>query len=281
MNSTESFIDVKNVGRTYTDTDGNGVTALSKVNLQIDEGEFVTLIGPSGCGKTTLLRLIAGLDAPQAGEVYVDGKIVTEPSHERGFIFQAPTLFPWATVAENVAIGLKARGVFARGAGDVGVESARKTTNEKIQKYIDLIGLTGFENSYPHEISGGMAQRAAIIRALINESRVLLLDEPLGALDAFKRMELQDQLLEIHARTKSTFVMVTHDVDEAVYLSGRIVVMTPRPGKIVEIINVPEHIRKDRNSAEFTAMRKKVLEALQLVSKTTEDGNIDGIEYAI
>ena len=259
-----SFIDIKNIERTYTDTDGNGVTALSKVNLQIDEGEFVTLIGPSGCGKTTLLRLIAGLDLPQAGEICVDGLPVTQPSHERGFIFQSPTLFPWATVRENVATGLKARGVFDK-----------KKDQEKVQKYIDLIGLTGFENSYPHEISGGMAQRAAIIRALINESRVLLLDEPLGALDAFKRMELQEQLLEIHARTKSTFVMVTHDVDEAVYLSGRIVVMTPRPGRIVSIIDVPAHIRTDRNSTDFTSMRKKVLEALQLFSTGSD------IEYSI
>jgi ABC-type nitrate/sulfonate/bicarbonate transport system ATPase subunit len=248
----EPLIDIRQVTRIYRDTNGNPLYALEDVNLIIRKGEFITFIGPSGCGKTTLLRLIAGLDRPQSGSIFMEGAEITEPGHERGYIFQQPTLFPWATVYDNVALGLKARGVYEQ-------------KKPLVQDYLDMIGLAGFEQSYPHEISGGMAQRVAIIRALINEPTVLLLDEPLGALDAFKRIELQDQLLDIWRRTGATMAMVTHDVDEAIYLSQRIVIMTPRPGKIVKIIDVNLPGERNRNNGDFIELRKRILEELHLV----------------
>jgi ABC-type nitrate/sulfonate/bicarbonate transport system ATPase subunit len=247
----ETLIAIQKVHRTYHDTNYNPVEALKDVSLEIKKGEFISLIGPSGCGKTTLLRLLAGLDRPQQGRLSIEGAEITSPSHERGYIFQQPTLYPWATVYDNVAIGLKARGVYAE-------------KKAQVQSYIDMIGLSGFEKSYPHEISGGMAQRVAIIRALINEPKVLLLDEPLGSLDAFKRIELQNQLLEIWEKTGATMTMVTHDVDEAIYLSSRIVVMTPRPGRISTIIDVELGKNRSRNDDDFIALRKKILEELHL-----------------
>ncbi|MDR1899511.1 MAG: ABC transporter ATP-binding protein [Treponema sp.] len=248
----DTLIDIKGVNRVYRDTGGNPLYALKDINLRIERGEFLTIIGPSGCGKTTLLRLIAGLDRPQSGSLTLEGAEITEPSHERGYIFQQPTLFPWATVFDNVALGLKARGVYNDQKG-------------KVKEYIDMIGLGGFEKSYPHEISGGMAQRVAIIRALINEPKVLLLDEPLGALDAFKRIELQALLTDVWKKTGTTMAMVTHDVDEAISLSRRIVIMTPRPGEIVEVVDVGLGEDRNRNSGDFIALRKRILEALHLV----------------
>jgi ABC-type nitrate/sulfonate/bicarbonate transport system ATPase subunit len=248
----ETLIEIKKVNRIYRDTNGNPLVALKDINLNIQKGEFITLIGPSGCGKTTLLRLIAGLDRPQSGSLLIDGVEIEAPSYERGYIFQQPTLFPWATVYDNVALGLKARKIYHE-------------KKELVQEFITMIGLTGFEKSYPHEISGGMAQRVAIIRALINEPKVLLLDEPLGALDAFKRIELQDQLIDIWEKTGATMAMVTHDVDEAIYLSRRIVIMTPRPGQIVDVIDVDIGEDRNRNSDSFIALRKRILEQLHLV----------------
>jgi ABC-type nitrate/sulfonate/bicarbonate transport system ATPase subunit len=246
------LIEVKNVTRIYRDTSGNPVYALKDINLDIEEGEFISIIGPSGCGKTTLLRLIAGLDRPEEGSLSVDGQEILGPSYARGYIFQQPALFPWATVYDNVAVGLRARKIFAENRG-------------KVQEFINMIGLEGFEKAYPHELSGGMAQRVAIIRSLINEPTVLLLDEPLGALDAFKRIELQEQLVGIWKKTGATMVMVTHDVDEAIALSGRVVIMTPRPGRIVRIIGVELNPGRNRNSDDFIALRKKILEELNLV----------------
>lgn len=245
----ETLIDLQNVNRVYLDINGNKVYALSNINLEIKKGEFITFIGASGCGKTTLLRLIAGLDRPDEGSIHLNGKEITEPSYERGYIFQQPTLFPWNTVEENVAVALKARNQFEQ-------------KKDSIAKYIDMIGLNGFEKTYPHQLSGGMAQRVAIIRALINEPEVLLLDEPLAALDAFKRIEMQDQLLAIRKKTSSTFAMVTHDVDEAIYLSNRVVIMSPRPGQIVRIIDIGEERIKSRNSDRFTELRKIILKEL-------------------
>jgi ABC-type nitrate/sulfonate/bicarbonate transport system ATPase subunit len=249
-NHNETLIEIKKVSRVYYDTAYKPVEALKDVNFEIRRGEFITFIGPSGCGKTTLLRLIAGLDRPQGGRVLMEGAEITGPSHERGYIFQQPTLFPWATVYENTALGLKARGIYPE-------------KKELIKKYIAMIGLEGFERSYPHEISGGMAQRVAIIRALINEPKVLLLDEPLGSLDAFKRMELQNQLLEMWKRTGATMAMVTHDVDEAISLSTRLVVMSPRPGRIVKIFGV-ELANRDRTDDSFIDLRRRILEELHL-----------------
>lgn len=246
-------IDIRGVNRIYRDTDGKELYALKDVSLEIRRGEFITIVGPSGCGKTTLLRLVAGLDRPQSGSLAIDGTPIAAPSHTRGYIFQQPTLFPWQTIYENVATGLRARKTYA-------------TQAHRVREYIDMIGLSGFEKSYPHEISGGMAQRVAIVRALINEPDVLLLDEPLGALDAFKRIELQALLLDVWKRTGTTMMMVTHDVDEAIALSGRIVIMSPRPGEITEVIDVPlADEERDRNNDAFILLRKRILEALHLV----------------
>ncbi|WP_010258162.1 ABC transporter ATP-binding protein [Treponema primitia] len=247
----DTLIDIKKVNRIYRDTNGNPLYALKDIDLEIAKGEFVSIVGPSGCGKTTLLRLIAGLDRPQSGTLAIDGQEIAGPSHEQGYVFQQSTLFPWASVHDNVAMGLKARGVYQGQEG-------------RVRNYIDMIGLTGFEKSYPHEISGGMAQRVAIIRALINEPKVLLLDEPLGALDAFKRIELQALLLDVWNKTNTTMVMVTHDVDEAIALSTRIVIMTPRPGQITDIFDVNLGETRDRNNDDFIVLRKKILEVLHL-----------------
>jgi ABC-type nitrate/sulfonate/bicarbonate transport system ATPase subunit len=259
----ETLINIQRVNRIYQGANGDPVYALKDIELRINKGEFMSIVGPSGCGKTTLLRLIAGLDRPQSGRLLIDGREILETSHERGYVFQQATLFPWATVFENAATGLKARGVY-------------KEQKNRVKDYIDMIGLDGFEKNYPHEISGGMAQRVAIIRALINEPKVLLLDEPLGALDAFKRIELQSLLLDIWKKTGTTMVMVTHDVDEAIALSDRIVIMTPRPGEITGIIDVElGEDSRDRNSDDFIVLRKKILQALHLVISRPQP------EYAI
>lgn len=246
-----SSIGIRNVERIYTDAEGAKVEALRNVDLDIRPGEFVSIIGPSGCGKTTLLRLIAGLDKPQAGELSIDDKRIADVEPERGYVFQQGSLFPWLTVEDNIAYGLKARKVYKKNRANIG-------------KYISMVGLEGFEKSYPHQISGGMAQRVAIARALINEPKALLLDEPMGALDSFTRADLQDKLLELWKDNGTTMILVTHDIDEAIYLSDRIVIMTPRPGKISKIIDVDLSRPRHRGGVEFLAMRKHILEYFQL-----------------
>ena len=265
MSKQEILINISCVNRIYYDTTGKPTVALQNVDLDIRKGEFITFIGPSGCGKTTLLRLIAGLDTPQSGIVSIEGQPIEKPGYERGFVFQQAALFPWKTVEGNIAIGLKARKVF-------------KEKGRYIKDYIDLIGLTGFEKAYPHEISGGMAQRVAIARALINEPKVLLLDEPLGALDAFTRIELQRTIRRIWEKTGITIVLVTHDVDEAVFLSDRIAIMTARPGQISEVIDVNLKQERDRNDDEFIILRRRVLEKLELAGKHWSSRLIDPLE---
>lgn len=247
-------IHVKNVDRIYIDASGNQVEALKNVSLDIRPGEFITLIGPSGCGKTTLMRLIAGLDKPQSGELLIDDRKIDSTHYERGYVFQQANLFPWETIEKNIAAGLIARQVY-------------KQRKEEVKEYIRLTGLTGFEKSYPHQISGGMIQRASLARALINDPKVLLLDEPLGALDAFTRMDLQDKLLELWRKRGTTMILVTHDVDEAIYLSDRVVIMTPRPGRIEAVIENDLPRPRARNSSGFFEYRARILERLHLVSE--------------
>lgn len=230
------------------------VIALEKINAEIEPGEFITLIGPSGCGKSTFLRLVAGLTEPDEGEIFLDKRIIEGPGSDRGLVFQDPTLFPWLTIEENVGFGLK-------------ISGKQERYKENITQFIELVGLKGFETAYPHHLSGGMAQRAALARALVNHPKVLLLDEPFGALDAFTRVNMQDELLNIWKNRKTTTIMVTHDVDEAVYLSSRIFAMTPRPAQLKEIIDVDLLLgeKRDRNSEEFLEVKKQVLQILNFV----------------
>ncbi len=232
------------------DPEGNMI-ALQNVDLSIAPGEFVSLIGPSGCGKSTLLRLIAGLEAPDTGELWVGDEAITTASAERGLVFQDPNLFPWLTVRRNIEAGLVARNVLQQ-------------KRHEVDEYMQLVGLDGFQDAFPHHLSGGMAQRAALARALINHPKILLLDEPLGALDAFTRMRMQQEVLRIWQARGTTMVLVTHDIDEAIYMSDRIVIMTPRPGKIERIISVGLKFPRERNSPEFLKMRVDILEFLHL-----------------
>jgi sulfonate transport system ATP-binding protein len=235
---------------------GAPLNVLDSVDLSVAPGEFLTIVGASGCGKSTLLRLIAGLDTEFQGDVILDGKRVTEPSLDRGLVFQEPRLFPWLTVAQNVALGLL----------NAGLNKAEK--NRSVAEHIALVGLTGFQDAYPHQLSGGMAQRAAIARGLVNRPGVLLLDEPFGALDALTRARLQDELQRIWAAEGITMLLVTHDVEEAVYLCDRVVVMAPRPGRIAATFDVHQPHPRDRSSPALARLRDRVMAAL--VSTTSE-----------
>ncbi|HEV7405288.1 MAG TPA: ABC transporter ATP-binding protein [Chthoniobacteraceae bacterium] len=246
-----SRVEIRGVSKHFPSPDSPeiGAPALDAVTLAVEAGELVSLVGPSGCGKSTLLRLIAGLETPSGGEVVVGEGVITGPSAERGLVFQDPNLFPWLTVRGNIEAGLVARGVLAQKRAEVG-------------EYMRLVGLEEFANAFPHHLSGGMAQRAALARALINHPKVLLLDEPLGALDAFTRMRMQDEVLRLWQARRTTMIFVTHDIDEAIYMSDRIVIMSPRPGRIEQIIPVELERPRDRSSAAFLGLRSRILELL-------------------
>jgi ABC-type nitrate/sulfonate/bicarbonate transport system ATPase subunit len=231
--------------------------ALDAVSLSLAAGELMSMVGPSGCGKSTLLRLIAGLDSPSSGALWTGTEPITGPSAERGLVFQDPNLFPWLTVRRNIEAGLVARGVLSE-------------TRHEVDEFMRLVGLHGFANAYPHHLSGGMAQRVALARALINHPKVLLLDEPLGALDAFTRMRMQDEVLRLWQARRSTILMVTHDIDEAIYMSDRIVIMTPRPGRIERTIVVPLARPRQRSSPEFLHLRGDFLELLHFAGNADE-----------
>jgi ABC-type nitrate/sulfonate/bicarbonate transport system ATPase subunit len=250
-------IRINNIRKTFPQADGPEITVLDDINLVFEPGEFVSLIGPSGCGKSTLLRLIAGLIRPDSGELHLDGEVISGPGYERGLVFQDPTLFPWKTIWENIAFGLRARGVYRR-------------EKENIPEFFKLVGLEGFEKSYPHHLSGGMAQRASLARALVNNPKVLLLDEPLGALDAFTRMNMQDEILKIWERRGMTTVMVTHDVDEAIYMADRIVVMSARPAKIEQVIRVEMGRPRQRDDPDFLELRARILQILHFAGTRQE-----------
>jgi ABC-type nitrate/sulfonate/bicarbonate transport system ATPase subunit len=223
--------------------------ALSDISLSIAAGELVSLIGPSGCGKSTLLRLIAGLDFADSGEVLIGSEPISEPGAERGLVFQDPNLFPWLTVRRNIEAGLVARRVL------------REKRNE-VDEFMRLVALEAFGDAYPHHLSGGMAQRVALARALINHPKVLLLDEPLGALDAFTRMRMQDEVLRLWQTRRTTILFVTHDIDEAIYMSDRIMIMTQPPGRIDQTIANTLARPRDRSSPEFLRLRGNILELL-------------------
>ncbi len=228
----------------------NGYLAVSDVNLEIADREFVCLLGPSGCGKTTLLRLAAGLDVPTEGELFLDNKKIEGVNKECGFVFQEYVLFPWRTVKGNIEFGPEVKGM-------------QKEELERIsQHYIDLVGLKGFENHYPHELSGGMKQRVGIARAYANNPKLLLMDEPFGALDAQTRNLMQGELLRIWQEEHISALFVTHSVDEAVYLADRVVVLSARPGTVKEIFDVALPRPRVRTSHEVNALRDEILKTL-------------------
>jgi ABC-type nitrate/sulfonate/bicarbonate transport system ATPase subunit len=231
------------------------VVAVEGASLSVAENEFVSLIGPSGCGKSTLLRAAAGLEQPNRGEIRVDGRQMDQPGADRGMVFQAYTLFPWLNVRENIRFSLKKSQLSA----------AEK--EERVSRYIHLIGLDGFENSFPNQLSGGMRQRVAIARALVYQPRILLMDEPFGALDAQTRMLMQELLLEVWESQRSTVLFVTHDVEEAILLSDRVFVMTARPGRIKAVVEInlprPRSLVTLESSPEFNAYKRQLLDLVR------------------
>ena len=228
---------------------------LDGVSFSLAAGELISLIGPSGCGKSTLLRLVAGLDAADSGDLLIGAEPITAPNAERGLVFQDPNLFPWLTVRRNIQAGLVAQGVL------------HEKKNE-VDEFMRLVGLEVFANVYPHHLSGGMAQRAALARALINHPKILLLDEPLGALDAFTRMRMQDEVLRLWEARRTTMLLVTHDIDEAIYMSDRIMIMTPRPGRIERTIPVELARPRQRDSGDFLRLRSDILKFLHFAGKS-------------
>jgi NitT/TauT family transport system ATP-binding protein len=270
------MLDVEHLGRVFS-TDKGSVVALQDINLKAHRRELLTIIGPSGCGKSTLIRILAGLDEPSSGQIKVDGAAVAGPGRDRGMVFQGYTLFPWRTVLKNVMFGpeMAGRGV------DFSEEEARH--------WIEIVGLSKFADAYPHQLSGGMKQRVAIARALANHPRVLLMDEPFGALDAQTRAQMQSYLLELWSRVDITIVFVTHDLDEAVYLADRVVVLAAHPGRIAEIVQVPLPRPRDPQivaDPRFVATRRhlehlihgkrelKNLESLPHIRMTHVDDNV-------
>lgn len=220
------MISLNRVTRVFNSRDGDQVTALQDVSLEIGRNEFITLVGPSGCGKSTLLRIVAGLILPTAGRASIGGAVITEPRSETGIVFQAPTLLPWASVLDNVLFPLRM------------MHRIDSTSTDKAMALLKLVGLAGFEGKSPRELSGGMQQRVAICRALVHDPDILLMDEPFGALDALTREEMTMELLRIWSERPKTVLFVTHSITEAVVLADRVVVMSPRPGRIQEIIEI-------------------------------------------
>jgi NitT/TauT family transport system ATP-binding protein len=248
--------EVKDVSKVYGGT--TPVETLRHIDLTIEDGEFLCLLGPSGCGKSTLLEILAGLQEATLGEVFFDGKLLKGPGKERGVVFQDPSLYPWRTIFQNVELGLEIRG------------TAKRDRKAAVERYLDLVGLSGFEHKYPHHLSGGMRQRAGIARALANRPEVLLMDEPFGAVDHLTRLQLQDDLLDIWAKERKTVVFVTHDVSEAVYLGDRVVLLSPRPGKINEIFPVRHSRPRKRDDVELLHIQNQIYAAIHEV-KTQQD----------
>ncbi len=243
------YIQVQNLKRSFQkqaekNRQKESFEVLSGLNFSILKGEFICIVGGSGCGKSTLLRAMAGLDPDYEGQILIDGQEVRSPKKERGMVFQEARLFPWLTVEDNVIFALN--------------EGSESEKREKARKCLELVGLSGFEKSLPKQLSGGMAQRANIARALVNNPYILFLDEPFGALDAFTKIQLQNELLKIKQKEKSTMIMVTHDIEEAVYLADRIIVMDKNPGRIKDIVITDLPRPRNRNDLEFVRLRKKI-----------------------
>ncbi len=241
---------IKGVSKSFSRVDTSDVThAVSDIDLSMHNGEFVSLVGTSGCGKSTILRMIAGLIMPTAGEITVNGSKISEPGPDIGMVFQKPTLFPWLTVEGNIAFGPRMQGKL-------------KENVSEISRIIQVIGLEKFRKDYPGQLSGGMAQRVALARALISKPKILLMDEPLGALDAFTRMNMQNEILEMWNENKPLVIMVTHDIDEAIHMSTKILVMEANPGRIREEIKINMEYPRNRSSSSFVEYRNHILDLL-------------------
>jgi len=241
-------VEIRGVSHAF-DLAGSRLPVLESINLSVAAGEFVALLGPSGCGKSTLLRLVSGLDQPSVGSITADGSLIDRPDPSRILVFQDPTLFPWAKVWNNVATGLDARHV-------LGEERWR------VDAALELVGLSAFAGAYPHQLSGGMAQRAALARALVNDPALLLLDEPLGKLDSLTRLTLQVELVALWRRAGFTAILVTHDVEEALLLTSRVIVLTERPARIKAEFHVERPYPRHRDDPGLIALRRRILETL-------------------
>jgi len=247
MNKSESLI-IKNVSKTYKAENGD-VTALSDVNLEVNPGEFVCIVGSSGCGKSTLLKLVVGLENHFSGTIRIGNDLIKGPDANRGMVFQEARLFPWLTAEENIGFGF---------VNKLPSQEKKRIINE----HIELVNLKGFGKSYPHQLSGGMQQRVSIARALINNPKILTLDEPFGALDALTRIQMQQEILRIWEFEKTTMLLVTHDIDEAIYLGNRIVVMSERPGTVNRIIDINIARPRDRANIEYVQIKKQIYSEL-------------------
>jgi sulfonate transport system ATP-binding protein len=237
-------LQVKNLSKHYTLPQGE-LAVLKNVDLTAQPGEFISIVGASGCGKSTLLRLISGLENVSEGQILFGGAVIQKPGLDRGMVFQEARLFPWLTVEENIAFGCRK-------------DLAEDEKQKLVQNHIKLVSLSGFEKTYPHQLSGGMQQRTAIARALVSRPQVLLLDEPFGALDALTRIQMQQEILNIWQKEKVTVILVTHDIDEAVFLGDRVLVMSNRPGTFKKNLSVPLSRPRDRNSLKFSKIRKEI-----------------------
>jgi NitT/TauT family transport system ATP-binding protein len=243
-------LDIEHVSHQF-DIDGAVLPVLEDVSLSIEPGEFVALLGPSGCGKSTLLRLVAGLEAPRSGVLREDDVRIKGPHPSRVVVFQDPTLFPWRSVWDNVALGLEAQGIL-------------KSQRQRVDAAIDLVGLSGFRNAYPHQLSGGMAQRVALARALVNDPKILVLDEPLGKLDSLTRITMQAELVSLWQRKRFTTLLVTHDAEEALFLANRVVVLSDRPARVKADILVERPYPRHRGDPYLADLRKQILGLLGL-----------------
>jgi NitT/TauT family transport system ATP-binding protein len=241
---------IEHVSKRFDKGNQETIDTLVDIGFIVKDGEFICILGPSGCGKTTLLRMVAGLEQPTEGRMLIDGTEIGRQNPKLGMIFQDYSLYPWRTVSDNIAFGLELQGI------------AKEKRREIVRKYLALTGLSEFGNSYPYELSGGMRQRVAVVRALAVDPTVLLMDEPFGALDAQTRNKLQHDLLDIWGKTKKTILFVTHSVDEAVFLADRIVVLTARPGRICDIVSIDLPRPRDRTGVEFAKFRRHVLDLI-------------------
>jgi ABC-type nitrate/sulfonate/bicarbonate transport system ATPase subunit len=240
-------IHIKNVSKTYIDGAGNPVDAIKEINLDIKDGEFVSIVGPSGCGKSTLLEIVAGLQDSTGGEVYIDDKKVTGPSRDIGVVFQDAALFPWKTVKKNILYGME-------------VAKVPKADQEsRLEKYLDLMNLKGFEDKYPSQLSGGMRQRAGIARTLIMNPKVTLMDEPFSAVDHLTRCTLQEELVRIHQKEKKTVLFITHDINEAVFLSDRVILLSPRPSVVQSEYRVNAPHPRSRSDEYLVHIASKIV----------------------